>query len=346
MFNRASLIGLILLVALSACNTNQDATATLRGALVPTRIPTDTPTTTPSSTSTPTATHTVTPSNTPTATNTATNTATATATNTATATFTPSNTPTATNTATATLTPSPTAPSEEIEAQVSFFAEGVIDDNQPRAYYFFEANAGDLVTIEMLRGASRLDPLLILVDANGRELERNDDRAEDNLNAAIRGYMIPENGIYIIIATRFREDEGPTFGEFTLRYTRALADDVDPQSGIILTRLEFGQTFEGIINEDNAFVPYVFQGEAGDIVTIRMSAQSGTLDPYLVLVNRNTRQIIAENDDSPASENGVDAALEAIPLPTSGDYIILATRYLGAEGTTSGGFILEVLQGE
>lgn len=345
MFNRASLIGLILLVALSACNTNQDATATLRGASVPTRIPTDTPTATATSTSTPTATHTATPSNTPTATSTATDTPTATSTYTATATFTPSDTPTATNTATATITPSPTAPSEAIEAQVSFRAEGVIDDNQPRAYYFFEASAGDLVTIELSRGESRLDPLLILLDANGNVLQRNDDREDGNQNAAIR-YSIPQNGTYIIIATRFREEEGPTFGEFTLLYSRALADDVDPQSGITLTRLEFGQSYEGVINENHAFVPYVFQGEAGQVVTIRMSAQSGTLDPYLVLVNRNTRQIIAENDDSPASENGIDAALEGVTLPSSGDYIILATRYLGAEGTTSGSFLLEITQSE
>ncbi|PJF20265.1 MAG: hypothetical protein CUN56_17040, partial [Phototrophicales bacterium] len=89
-----------------------------------------------------------------------------------------------------------------------------------------------------------------------------------------------------------------------------------------------------------------FQGEAGDVITIRMSTQSGTLDPYLVLINRNTRQIIAENDDNPASENGVDAIIENITLPANGDYIILATRYLGTEGTSGGGFTLEVIQGE
>jgi len=237
-FYRASLIGLILLIVLSACDTTQDATPTLRGASVPTRIPTDTPTATPTNTATPTST------NTPTQTDTPTNTPTATPSNTPTATFTPSNTPTPTNSPTATVTPSPTAPSEEIESQASFRAQGTIDDETPRAYYFFEASRGDLVNIEMNTIGGFLDPLLLLVDANGQVLETNDDAAPGVRDAAIRGFRIPENGTYIVIATRFREEEGPTSGEFELDFTRALADDIDPESGIILTRLEYGQTVE------------------------------------------------------------------------------------------------------
>jgi len=329
-FNRTSLIGLILLIVLSACDTSQDATATLRGASVPTRIPTDTPTTTPSNTPTPTATLTPTLTNTPTAT----------------ATFTPSNTPTPTNSPTVTITPSPTAPSEEIDAQARFVAEGTIDDETPRAYYFFEASRGDLVNIEMNTTDGFLDPLLYLVDANGQLMETNDDAAPGVRDAAIQGFQIPESGTYIVIATRFREEEGPTSGDFTLSYSRALADDVDPESGIILTRLEYGQSIEGVINEDHPFVPYVFSAEAGDVVTIRMTTTGNTLDPYLVLVNRNTRQVVSENDDAPESENGIDALIQTITLDRDGDYIILATRYLGADGTSTGDFTVELLEGE
>jgi hypothetical protein len=191
-----------------------------------------------------------------------------------------------------------------------------------------------------------LDPLLYLVDANGQVLEMNDDAASGVRDAAIRGFQIPENGTYIVIATRFREEEGPTSGAFALTYMRALADDVDPESGIVLTRLEYGQSIEGVINEENPFVPYVFSAEAGDVVTIRMTTEGNTLDPYLVLVNRSTRQVVSENDDAPESENGVDALIQTLTIGRDGDYIILATRYLGADGTSTGDFTLELVEGQ
>lgn len=105
---RVKLICLILIALLAACGGQQPqqtsipSTATLRGALVPTRV-TLTPSNTPTATATSTATSTDTP--TPTQTFTPTDTATPTATPTSTATATATNTPTDTSTPTPSFTP-------------------------------------------------------------------------------------------------------------------------------------------------------------------------------------------------------------------------------------------------
>jgi len=77
-----------------------------------------------------------------------------------------------------------------------------------------------------------------------------------------------------------------------------------------------------------------------------MTTEGDTLDPFLVLVNRSTRQVVSQNDDAPQSENGVDALIQTVTLGSAGDYIILATRYLGADGTSSGAFSLELIEGQ
>ncbi|TVR24550.1 MAG: hypothetical protein EA396_01075 [Anaerolineaceae bacterium] len=84
---------------------------------------------------------------------------------------------------------------------------GEITDGQDEQLYAFEAQAGDTVTITMIADdMNQLDTYLYLYDAIGIELARNDDALDSSigrLNSQIVGYVIPQDGTYLIGASRW-----------------------------------------------------------------------------------------------------------------------------------------------
>lgn len=309
-----AIITLYLLTACNGTNPNNTPSPTLQGAFVPTRIATQTPTMTASPTNTPTST----PS--PTHTATATNTATPTA--------------TATNTATATITATPPLAATEIGSIYQYTTSNRLDINQTQIRYQFTAQAGDTVSISMSRTNGQVEPLLRLENAASETLAEG-----FGFTAQITDAEIPEDGIYYLIA----ESRNGKSGDYELTFSRQGINNTDSASGIVLLPIQYGLRNSGTISAESFFVAYLFSAAAGDDVTITMQTTSGNLDPYLVLVERASQTVIAENDDAQA--NDANALLEGQILENGGDYIILATRYQGANGTTTGDFILEVRKG-
>jgi hypothetical protein len=101
--------------------------------------------------------------------------------------------------------------------------------------------------------------------------------------------------------------------------------------------LTSGQTVNGSIRINDKFDVYVFDGQAGQVVTIGMQARNGTLDPVLYLLDQGSVQI-AENDD--AGTDTRDALISEFTLPEDGRYIIIATHFGAAHGVTSGDYTL------
>ncbi len=110
--------------------------------------------------------------------------------------------------------------------------------------------------------------------------------------------------------------------------------------------IAYGDTVRGSITAETPVMRYRFEGRAGDIIGIRMNTLSGSLDPYLVLLDE-TGARVAENDDDP-QESTLNAYLRRLTLPRAGVYTILATRYGEQIGTTIGDFELklEILETE
>jgi hypothetical protein len=102
-------------------------------------------------------------------------------------------------------------------------------------------------------------------------------------------------------------------------------------------RINSGQTAPGSINNNNRFDLYVFDGQAGDVVTIDMVATSQNLDTLLYLLDTNGVEI-ASNDD--ATPDTTDARIANIVLPQDGEYTIIATRFGGMVGGTIGTYNL------
>jgi Bacterial pre-peptidase C-terminal domain len=87
--------------------------------------------------------------------------------------------------------------------------------------YYFDGEAGDIVTVSMETTAGRLDTTLFLIDPNGLQIAENDDAVVgESTNSLINEFTLPETGRYIIIATHFGMLYGGTTGAYNLTFSR------------------------------------------------------------------------------------------------------------------------------
>ena len=213
---------------------------------------------------------------------------------------------------------------------------GAISDVEPIVSYTFAGQAGDIVDISMQQTSGNLDPLLVLISPTGEEIALNDDDPESSgRDAFLRNIQLPTNGIYTILATRFRREAGTTNGTFTLQL-----DKVDEVSGDI-PFIVYGQSVEGQITDDNPIMMYQFEAEAGDVIGITMERLNGNLDTFIILQDSNGNEL-ARNDDGTGLTSPTDAYLQAYTIPATGEYTILATRYQQENGSTQGAFRLQL----
>lgn len=343
----------IMAVLLAACGTDSPTpTPQLRGAQVPTRAtPTPTFTATFTSTSTPTATQTptetLTPTNTPSPTSTLTATATFTSTFTSSPTAIPTNTPTPTAVqATPTTEPTdlPETPDTQGVLSIAYgdTVTGTIDDETPRVAYSFSGSAGDIISISLNRESGDLDPYLRLLDVNDTVLIENDDASgSTGRDSLIAGFELPADGTYTIIATRFQEELGTLVGDFSLTLTSGEVIIAPTPSDLTTSdgSLKYGDTVSGTIDDSAGVINYTFEGSTGDVITITMKVDTGSLDPVLQLLAPDG-SVAAENDD--ATSDTRNSTIEAFTLPESGTYTIVASRFQGELGGTVGDFTLNL----
>ncbi|MBE2266904.1 MAG: PPC domain-containing protein [Anaerolinea sp.] len=100
--------------------------------------------------------------------------------------------------------------------EIGSFTTGVISNEQPYQAYRFTGSTNDLITISMNADTGSLDPFLFLLDANGNVIRSNDDLALGETDASINNALLPADGDYIIVATRYAKRLGGTEGEYTL----------------------------------------------------------------------------------------------------------------------------------
>lgn len=303
--------------------------------LTPTLTPTFTFTPTPTYTDTLTPTLTFTPSDTPTNTPTPTNTQPPTDTPTFTATTPPTLTPIATKTSipTATLTPQPTAtssntpqptntprppnsPTPELTSNTIEYGEQI--DAQLRgssAYYYFNGQAGDRVTITM---DGSFDTFLILYNPSGNELIRNDD-SRGTYNAQIADYVLPSTGFYTIEARGFSNNAQGS-------YTLSLAVSGSVTSNII----GYDQQVSGTLPTGGQ-VLYTFSGNQGDTISIFLSSE--VFDCYLVLYNSSGVQLASDDDGG----GNLDSYIQQYTLQYADTFTISVSAYSNSQ---SGNYLL------
>ncbi|MBN1964953.1 MAG: hypothetical protein JW910_09915 [Anaerolineae bacterium] len=101
--------------------------------------------------------------------------------------------------------------------------------------------------------------------------------------------------------------------------------------------IAYGETVSGSISSSTDYTEgWVFEGTAGDVVTITMIATDMVLDPYLQLIDPDSGFAIAYNDDAEDSSLDLNAQIAGYALPYTGTYRIEATSY----GSSTGGYEL------
>ncbi len=233
-----------------------------------------------------------------------------------------------------TINPAPTlAPVVLTSGQT---VNGTINKEIYQVRYFVNVHQGMVLAVTMAAApGSTLDPMVSLLDSNNNLLAVNDDSAPGIKNAAF-AYSSPQDGQYVVVATRSQEAAGTTTGDYTLKVEEQQPVAATPQ----LVTIRYGDTVNGAIGAQNFLLYYTFQGTEGDVVSIRMRHVPGaTLDPVLYLYTFGSEpQLLMSNNDVEAGSP--DAAIVDFKLPHSGLYLIAATRLDAAKGHTEGSFIL------
>jgi hypothetical protein len=172
-----------------------------------------------------------------------------------------------------------------------------VNDNAPEQRFSFDGAAGDRVTITARIGGIG-DPVLELRDPSDAVIAQNDD-AKGTADAAIEAFTLPVNGTYTIRVTRYSRRTG---GEFILRLNREppLVPPLSayppsvllPQGAPLLT---YDETLVGTL-ADRQTRQFVFLGRRGEAISVTVRRKSGSLDPFLRLVDNQSGNVLYESN--------------------------------------------------
>lgn len=216
-------------------------------------------------------------------------------------------------------------------------------DASGEVLYLFEAQTGDEISVLMEVLDGNLDPLLVLYDADGNQLAENDDQNTSTRNSQIGPFTLPADGQYLIVATRFQRELGSTIGDFRLTLAAGAlsssSSGTDTDETDDDTVLAYGESIQAALDSETWNRTYTFEATEGDVITISMTRQSGTLDPLLQLKDADG-SIVAESDD--IASNDRDSEIEAFVIPADGVYTIVTSRFMQADGDSEGEFLLSL----
>ncbi|RMG69786.1 MAG: hypothetical protein D6711_18880 [Chloroflexi bacterium] len=186
-----------------------------------------------------------------------------------------------------------------------------ITNDAPFAVYSFRARQGDIINIEMRRRSGDLDAYLELLNADGIVMDANDDvLGQGTKNAAIQSFVIPQDGIYYIYATRYGFEAGTTTGNFSLVLQEAANSGLG-NSPLAAIPISTNAIQEGTLNPQLNAQYYRFQASKDDLITITLTPLGGNGDITLALTNDSLQPIVTSN------------TIENFLIPTDGEYYLV-----------------------
>ncbi len=212
---------------------------------------------------------------------------------------------------------------------------GQLDEQNPRDVFTIDGLRGEVIQFELRATDGDLEPVLAVFDNTG-QLEFH--RGPSGDSAIKQDLTLKATGRYFVIVARFGHSLGSTAGAYELNMLRA---GVLSEQG---SALRYGDSVIGTISDSEPQVYYSFQAQPGDILTVSMVRSSGTLDPYLKVVD-DARYVIADNDDQAGADTR-NARIDALIINRAGTYIIVASRYRELDGDSAGSFVLTLEEAE
>ncbi len=197
---------------------------------------------------------------------------------------------------------------------------GILSQDAPAQDWTFNGIAGQVVTFTAIdaTGQGTLDVAIRLLAPNEIEEIYNDDQGGEDpiaaLDAQITNHILAASGSYKV-------------------RVETVAGSGTYQLGMVEDRL-FNLSLDGATQLEGQIQPalpaqrWLFEGQAGQVFTITMQAETGTLDPLLRLWDEDGA-MVAENDDAADSALGKNAQIVQVSLPTAGTYTLEAGRFSG-----------------
>ncbi|HVU13827.1 MAG TPA: pre-peptidase C-terminal domain-containing protein [Phototrophicaceae bacterium] len=202
--------------------------------------------------------------------------------------------------------------------------QGTLAQSDSTQTWTFDGQAGQTITLTAVDqsrpypNALGLDMALTLLAPDGSKTAFNDDQPGTDLfgvyDSEIDGVTLPQTGTYTV-----RVDWHQGQGTYTL--------GVQADQPIILDAGGVTQV-EGSLQDVFPLQRWDFAGHKGDILTITMSTESGTLDPLLTLLKPDG-SLLEYNDDAADPALGTNSQLPEVRLPADGTYTIEAGRAQG-----------------
>jgi hypothetical protein len=173
--------------------------------------------------------------------------------------------------------------------------------------YTFEGSEGDVVIVRLIADENAdFDPLLYLATSDNEILAQNDDFS--GYNARII-YRLPDDGEYMIVATRLGERTGYGSGAYELALEDAQIS-------------ELGVTIEGVVQSDELTAAHVFVPEADGIYDIEYNQVRGGFYPTFVV---QTIPDDATYYEEVASISGIEVLGGTVRVPLKADQIYILT---------------------
>ena len=217
----------------------------------------------------------------------------------------------------------------------------------------FTGQKGDRVQI-LMQGDGQLDPYLGLLDGQSQNVLVEDDDSGGNSDAYIE-FSLPATGAYIIVATRFDLDTGTSQGQYRLALsggtgpqnvssTTTTASGSGPQEvspGVFfMGDLPLAESVSGQITNASYAQIYQVQLDAGTDFMVAMFADGSTLDSYIMFADPDGNVLAEDNDSGSQVGGGQKDAFLRLTIPTTGTYLVAATRAGMDTGISSGNYAL------
>lgn len=206
--------------------------------------------------------------------------------------------------------------------------EGRITDEIFVNTYAYEGRAGEVIAIRMEAiGDGLLDTYVILSTVDGAVLAEDDDGGGSPGSSLIDGFEIPEDGLYMISATRFQQELGSSSGAYRLTVDLA-GDETETRDEIV--GINFGELIQGEVVPGQPTTLYRFYGEEGQRITAALRFRTGSLPLILILMDEDDREL-ARAAVGREARIVTSREIANFPLPISGDYTLRVARAPGAD---------------
>lgn len=218
---------------------------------------------------------------------------------------------------------------EPLELPDNLLPNTFIGDVNARLFVL-EGRADTPVSITMNGTSPDLDPYLVLMTLDGRLLTVDDDGAGSNLDAAISGFTLPEDGTYLLLATSSRGVAEPVVinddtGEADPQSFNMVYDGVDALLTTQISELGLDPVpAEGEIDipvtVEQPLVLLPMQLEAGQ--TLSMTTQSEEFSDSLLYLFDPLGNRVVVNDGEGEDPS---ARIDGYTVPEAGLYLVIAT---------------------